>query len=102
MSKTAYRDVKKCLTFAAEEAEASFAPLFQLALEYDSEPAGGVDFGTCLKMAFVQFTLYKPGEIDEDDQLIFYTKQMNMPDCAWYIQAKCREEKKRCKTRSIS
>ena len=34
---------------SAEEASASFAPLFQLALESDSEPAGGTDFCTCLK-----------------------------------------------------
>lgn len=33
----------------AEEAKASFAPFFQLALGFDSEPAGRRDFGTCLK-----------------------------------------------------
>ncbi|MBQ3705460.1 MAG: hypothetical protein II888_03315, partial [Clostridia bacterium] len=33
----------------AEEAEASFALFFQLALEFDSEPAEGTDFCTCLK-----------------------------------------------------
>ena len=32
-----------------EEAEASFAPLFQLAPEFDSEPAGRSDFCTRLK-----------------------------------------------------
>ena len=33
----------------AEEAKASFEPLFQLVLESDSESAGGIDFCTCLK-----------------------------------------------------
>lgn len=38
--------------------KASFALLFQLASEYDSGPAEGAEFGTCLKKAFVQFTLF--------------------------------------------
>ena len=33
----------------AEEAPASFVPLFQLAPGCDSEPAGGTDYCTCLK-----------------------------------------------------